>query len=117
MKLRILSWTVRGVNDKVKRMFIKTLIQAQKVDLVCFQETKVQDMSNKLVRSLGGGRYLGWKAINFRGAVSEILVFWDTRVLQLLEVEEGVFSCRTILKIAKKTLPSALRGCTGQRQR
>ena len=116
MKLRILSWTVRGVNDKEKRMFIMTLIQAQKVDLVCFQETKVQDMSNKLVRSLGGG-YLRWKAINFRGAAGGILVFWDTRVLQLLEVEEGVFSCRTILKIAKKTLPSALRGCTGQRQR
>ena len=48
-------------------------------------------MSNNLVRSLGGGRYLGWKAINSRGGASGILVFWDTHILQLLEVEEGVF--------------------------
>ena len=67
MKLRILSWNVRGVNDKEKRMLIKALIQAQKVDLVCLQETKVRDMSNKLVSSLGRGRYLGGKLLTLEG--------------------------------------------------
>ena len=51
MKLRIRSWNVSGVNDKEKRMPIKALIHVQKVDLVCVQETKVQDMPNKLVCS------------------------------------------------------------------
>ena len=45
MKLRILSWNVRGVNDSNKRMVLKSFIKAQEVDLVCIQETKIHDMS------------------------------------------------------------------------
>ena len=42
MKLRILSWNVRGTNDREKRKLIKDVIKSQKVDLVCLQETKIQ---------------------------------------------------------------------------
>ena len=45
MKLKILSWNVRGANDVNKRKLIKALIRSQRVDLVCFQETKIQEMS------------------------------------------------------------------------
>ena len=44
------------------------------------------------VRSLGVGRHLDWRAINSRGAVGGVLVFWDNRVVELLEVEEGMFT-------------------------
>ena len=43
---------------------------------MCLHETKVNRMSI-LVRSLGGGR---------------CPVFWDNRVLELVEMEVGVFS-------------------------
>ena len=45
MKIKILSWNVRGANDRVKRKVIKALIRLQRADLVCLQETKIQDMS------------------------------------------------------------------------
>ena len=45
MKLKILSWNVRGANDINKRKIIKALIMSQRVDLVYFQETKIQDIS------------------------------------------------------------------------
>ena len=45
MKLKILSWNVRRANDRNKRKVIKALIRSQKVDLVCLQETKIQEMS------------------------------------------------------------------------
>ena len=45
MKLKILSWNVRGANDINKRKIIKALIRSQRMDLVCFQETKIQDIS------------------------------------------------------------------------
>ena len=95
MKLRILSWNVRGSNDKGKRKLIKDVIKSQKVDLVCLQETKIQEMSNGLVKSLGVGRCLEWGALNSRGAARD-LVFWDNRVMQLMEMEVGKFtiSCR-----------------------
>ena len=41
MKIRLLSWNVRGVNDSSKRKVIKALIRKQKVDLFCIQETKI----------------------------------------------------------------------------
>ena len=67
MKIKILFWNVRGVNDRNKRKIIKALIKSQRVDLVCLQETKIQDMSLGLVCSLEVGRFLGWGAECARG--------------------------------------------------
>ena len=96
MKLRILSWNVRGANDREKRKLIKEVIKSQKVDLVRLQETKIQEMSNGLVKSLRVGRCLEWGVLNSRGAAGGVLVFWDNRILQLEEMEVGKFtiSCR-----------------------
>ena len=70
MKLRVLSWNVRGANDCEKKMLIKVVIKSQKVDLVCLQETKIQKMSFGMVCSLGGmGEWLDWGVVNSRGAV------------------------------------------------
>ena len=41
MKIKLLSWNVRGVNDSSKRKVIKAMIRSQKVDLFCVQETKI----------------------------------------------------------------------------
>ena len=56
-------------NNSDKKMLIKSLINAQKADLVCLQETKIQSMSCSLVRSLGVGRFLEWGALDSRGMV------------------------------------------------
>ena len=45
-------------NNIDKRKAIKALIKKNKVDLVCLQETKIQEMSRGLVRSLGVERFL-----------------------------------------------------------
>lgn len=60
MKLRILSWNVQRINDGDKCRNIKSLIRSHLANLVCLQETKVQQMSTCLVRSLGVGRCLEW---------------------------------------------------------
>ena len=52
MKLKILSWNVRGINNLDKRKLIKAFIKSQRVDVVCIQETKIQNMDNSIVRSL-----------------------------------------------------------------
>ena len=44
------------------------MIKTQKADLVCLQETKIQEMISGIVRSLGVGRCLEWGALNSRGA-------------------------------------------------
>ena len=96
MKLKLLSWNGRGANDRSKRKIIKTFIRNQKVDLLCIQETKIQPMSEGVVRSLGSGRFLDWRALDADGAVGGLLICWDKRSLEILDWEEGQFSlsCR-----------------------
>ncbi|RVW27486.1 Transposon TX1 uncharacterized 149 kDa protein [Vitis vinifera] len=53
-------------------------------------------MTERVVRSLGTGRFLEWKVLNVCGSAGGILICWDKRVLELLEWEVGQFSlsCR-----------------------
>ena len=71
MKIRMLSWNVRGANDNDKRKVIKALIKKNKVDLVCLQKTKIQEMSRGLIRSLGversGLKGCCWRYSGFLG--------------------------------------------------
>ena len=48
------------------------------------------------MHSLGVGRFLGWGAVNARGAAGGVVVIWDNRVLELVGIEVGLFSisCR-----------------------
>jgi exonuclease III len=55
MKIKLLSWNVRGLNLEEKRMKIKSLLREWKADVVCFQETKIQVVTRELVQSLWGG--------------------------------------------------------------
>ena len=66
------------------------------MDLICIQETKIQAMSEGIVRSLGMGRFIDWRALNAEGAAGGILICWDKRVLDIMDWEEGQFtlSCR-----------------------
>ena len=43
--------------------------------MVCLQETKIKEMTTRLVRSLRIGRNIEWRAVNARGAAGGILVF------------------------------------------
>ena len=53
-------------------------------------------MSQGVIYSLGMGRFLGWGAMNAKGATGGVMVFWDKRVLELVGLEVGLFSisCR-----------------------
>ena len=73
MKLRLLSWNVRGANDSSKRRVIKAVIRSQRVDLFCLQETKIQTLLEGLVRSLGSGRWSNWVALDALGSAGG---FW-----------------------------------------
>ena len=61
MTLKLLSWNVRGANNPNKRNIIRNFIRSQRVDLVCLQETKIQELSSVVARSLGAGRMAEWR--------------------------------------------------------
>ena len=93
MKIRILSWNVRGANDATKRKLIKFFLKAQKVDVVCLQETKWRSRAYKIIRSLIPNRLVKWATSCSEGASCGIVVLWDSRLVQLVGLEE---SCHTL---------------------
>ena len=92
MKLKIMSGNVRGVNNRDKRKVLKAFIRSKKADIVCLQETKIQNMSVGIVRSLGVGRFLDWGAVDVEGYVGGILVFWVKKVVEMVDIETWIFS-------------------------
>ena len=68
MKIKVISWNVRGVNAPEKRKVIKNFLRNYRADIICLQETKVQEMSVKLARGLGAGRRWNWKTLNAEGS-------------------------------------------------
>jgi hypothetical protein len=51
-----------------KRLRVRNLLQDWKVDIVCFQETKLQCLSRRLVRSLWRCNYVDWVCLDSCGA-------------------------------------------------
>ena len=79
MKIKILLWNMRGVNNPEKRKVIKQFIRDQPVDLVCLQETKVQNLTLRMARSLGAGRFSDWDTVNASGVRLEALCCFGIR--------------------------------------
>lgn len=81
MKPKILSWNVRGLNDLCKHLCVKNLLRKCKVDVVCFQETKLKIIDKIIIRSLWGCSYVRWVSLAYKGASGSIIVMWDKRVV------------------------------------
>jgi hypothetical protein len=92
MKPKILTWNVRGLNEGHKHLRIRNLLQDWKVDIVCFQETKLFSMSWRLVQSLWWCNYVDWVCLDSCGASGGILILGDKRVVEKIENCFGVYS-------------------------
>jgi len=79
MKLKIISWIIRGLHEVDKCMCIRNLLRVWKADLVALQETKREQFSRSIVRSLCNGQHYYWCQLDSRGASGDIVLIWDMR--------------------------------------
>ena len=54
MNLKIISWNVRDLNERDKRLRVRNLIRNWRPDIVCLQETKMELRIRPVIRSLWG---------------------------------------------------------------
>ena len=83
---------VRGMNDQNKRLQVKHLLKLWRLDIICFQETKLDLITRGLVCSLWGLHHLDWLYLGSTGALGGILLMWDTRVVEKIDDAMGHFS-------------------------
>ena len=69
-------------------MFLKT----QKADVIRIQETKWKSCSKGLVRSLMSSNFVDWVASCSKGASRGVVILRDTRVVQLVGMEESNYT-------------------------
>ena len=79
------------MNNLEKRKVIKQFIRDQRVDLVFLLETKVQEMTLRMGCSLRARRFSNWGIVDATGTAGGILLFWDKRILEVIEKVNGVF--------------------------
>ena len=113
MKIKIISWNVRGVNDPDKRKVIKNFLRSYRADIVCLQEIKVQEMSVKLVRGLGAGRNLNCKELNAEGSAGGILLLWDNSHINLADYVFGSYSVTCLFRMTENGFLWAFSGVYG----
>ena len=92
MKLKMISWNVRGLNDHQKRLVAKNLLWEWKCDVVCLQETKIARMDRQMVCSLWSCLCVDRVALEVDQTTSGVLIMWDKRALEKMEAMVGSFS-------------------------
>ena len=98
MTLRLLSWNVRGLNNPQKREVCKNLLKDWKCNIICFQETKVSSTDVAFVRSLWGSPFTDWTVLDAMQTSRGVLLIWDKRVFEKLDVIVGQFSINVLLR-------------------
>ena len=58
-------------------------------------------MTLRMARSLGAGRFSDWGTLDATGIAGGILLFWDKRIVEVIETVSGVFSVSCLLKNVK----------------
>ena len=91
MNLKILSWNVRGLNEKEKRIKVHNFLRSWRADIVFLQETKLEWVTRGIVRSIWSFPYIDWLYLGSEGAFGGILLMWDRRVVEKIEEAVGYF--------------------------
>ncbi|KAK8644374.1 hypothetical protein V6N13_123683 [Hibiscus sabdariffa] len=75
--MRVLSWNVRGLGSSVKRMAIRKVLQQQSVEMVFLMETKLEQISDELVKGIWWTDSFSFIASPSTGLSGGILVIWE----------------------------------------
>jgi exonuclease III len=77
---KILIWNVRGLNSTSRQDSVRSIVDSSRSDIVCIQETKVTNMSRRIILSALGSDFSDFIAAPSVGASGGILVSWRRHI-------------------------------------
>jgi exonuclease III len=83
-KINFISWNVRGLNERNKRLAVRQTVLLEKPDAICFQETKLRSMNDKLIKEISGCRLSEFRVLDAVETRGGILIAW----------RNSLFSCQ-----------------------
>lgn len=91
--MKILTWNVRGLESARKICIIKEALRVAKADIVMLQETKLEVVDNKWVRSIWGIRNKEWSFLPSIGALGGHIIIWKEDMFECIDLLFGAFLC------------------------
>jgi exonuclease III len=73
---KILVWNVRGLNSSSRQDVVRTLLQVSRSDIVCFQETKMSVVPQRVLLSMFGSDFSSFIELPANGSSGGIVVAW-----------------------------------------
>lgn len=78
-RIKLISWNVRGLNDRSKRLSVRETFFLNKPDIICLQETKLSTIDDVIRREICGRRISDYALLPARGTRGGILVAWQAK--------------------------------------
>lgn len=78
-----ISWNIRGLNGRIKKTSLRKLITTHNPDFVFVQETKMDLLSPKIVKSLWNDPDIEWLFSPSMGNSGGLLLMWKSNFLQI----------------------------------
>lgn len=88
----VLIWNVCGLNRKDRRNSVRDVILSSKAEIVCLQETKVSDMSQRLFLSVFGSAFDKFIALPAVGTCGRVMIAWKSSICQAIATRIDTYS-------------------------
>ena len=75
--MNIISYNVRGLGRGVKWAAIRRMVRKEKIDLLCIQETKTENIDMSVCQALWGDSEVGWELQPATNTAGGLLCLWS----------------------------------------
>ena len=73
-------------------MVLKNWLRKWKANVVCLQKTKLDKVDGRVISSIWGNRFASWEVLNTVNTAGGVLLLWDKRVVDQVDVKVGMYS-------------------------
>lgn len=85
----IISWNLRGLGDVNKRVVLNSVLLKWRPDVVLLQETKLEIITDQLVREIWSRQDVGYHYFPSQGASGGMCILWDKNKLEVFDTLEA----------------------------
>lgn len=78
----LISYNIRGLGKREKRRDVRDLIKKVRADVCCLQESKLEQVNNRVARSIWGSQNFDWEFSPSEGNSGGIITIWNSSVFQ-----------------------------------
>lgn len=94
----IVVWNVRGLNKKSHRDAMRTLVSDIQLDIVCLQETKIQQITSHTILTTLGSKLDGHLELPAQGTQGGVLVAWRSSSCQAITTRRDMYSISVLFQ-------------------